>query len=73
MRTKTIKHNERIKMFRYKYVAVNDLTKIQIKAFRTKFFAVQWMKRPIKMLNAKFDKQAMFIMLHLLTERESKS
>lgn len=51
-------------MFRYKYVAVNDLTKIQIKAFRTKFFAVQWMKRPIKMLNAKFDKQAMFISLY---------
>lgn len=51
-------------MFEVKYVAQNDLTGIQIKTFRTKFFAIRWMKRPIKLVKQKFSKSEIFINLY---------
>ena len=51
-------------MFKIKYVAVNDLTGIQIKGFRTLWFAKRWYKRPIKMLGRKFSKAGIMISIY---------
>jgi len=43
-------------MFRYKYVAVNTLTDINVKGFYTLWGVKRWMRRPMKMVGLKFDK-----------------
>lgn len=47
-----------------KYVAVNDITGIQIKEFRTLWGAKRWYLRPIKMMGKKFSKAGLFISIY---------
>lgn len=51
-------------MFKVKYVAINDFTGIQIKTFRTKFFAIRWMKRPVKIAGQVFSRSGLLISLY---------
>lgn len=52
-------------MFKAKYVAVNDLTGIQIKTFRTKSGAQRWYRKPaMRIQSTSFSKAACFISIY---------
>jgi len=51
-------------MFDHKYIAINQLTGIEVKRFRTLWGAKRWMAKPLSIMGLKISKSAMFIALY---------
>lgn len=57
-------------MFGFKYIAINELTNIEVKRFRTLRGAKRWYKKPMKLMGLKISKSSLFIGIHNINDLE---